>query len=92
MDPEPARPAAGHVSHDRFNWAMAGVVLSLLIQSAVLVAWGSKLDQRVEQLEARTAGAEKLSETVARVDERTASLVTTVNRIDQRLTDQERMR
>ncbi|MFY8163266.1 MAG: hypothetical protein ACOVKC_03415 [Brevundimonas sp.] len=92
MEHEPPRQSVGHVSHDRFNWAMAGVVLSLLIQSAVLVAWGSKLDQRVEQLEVRTAGSEKLSETVARVDERTAGLVTTVNRIDQRLTDQERLR
>jgi hypothetical protein len=78
------------VSHARFSWSMAAVVLTLLVQTAGLVAWAAKIDQRVANLEARIAGSEKLAETVARVDERTSGLVTTLNRIDQRLADQER--
>lgn len=86
------QPSPPHVTHARFNWSMAGVVLALLLQTAGLVVWGAKLDQRVATLEQRTASAEKLSETVARVDERTQALVTTVNRIDTRLGEQERRR
>ena len=71
---------------------VAGMLIALLIQSAALVSWGAKLDNRVAQLEARAVSASGLAETVARVDERTASLVTTINRIDSRLTDEERRR
>lgn len=79
-----------HVSHSRFNWAMIGVVASILLQSAVLIAWGAKLDERVAGLEQKVSATQGLSETVARVDERTAALVKATERIEQRLTDSER--
>lgn len=59
-----------------------GVVLALLVQTISLFVWGAKLEQRVVTLEQKVEAAEQLAVTVARVDERTASLVTTVNRIE----------
>ena len=81
-----------HVTHDRFNWAMLGVVAAILTQSAVLIAWGAKLDERVATLEQRASAVSGLGETVARVDERTATLVTATARIEQRLNDQDQRR
>lgn len=76
----------------RPDWAMIAVVVAILTQSAVLIIWGAQLDQRVGSLESKVTASDGLAETVARVDERTAGLVTTVNRIDQRITERERMR
>jgi hypothetical protein len=69
--------------------AMVG---SILVQSAILFIWGAKLDQRVANLEQKVAGNDKLAETVARVDERTAALSATVNRIADTMTPDVRRR
>lgn len=73
------------VSHVRFNWTVISIVASLLVQSAVLVGWAAKLDQRVEVLEQKVQAAAGVSETVARVDERTLGLVAAMNRVEERL-------
>lgn len=82
--PEPAQEAAA-VSHVRFNWTVISIVASLLVQSAVLVGWAAKLDQRVEVLEQKVEAAAGVSETVARVDERTQAMREAVGRIERQL-------
>lgn len=73
----------GGPARERLNLFLTvlAMVGAILVQSAILFIWGAKLDQRVANLEQKVASAEKLAETVARVDERTAGLVSTVNRI-----------
>lgn len=73
-------------------WGVLTLALGLLAQSATLLMWGARIDSRVAanteeiaQLQTKLAANAKLSETVARVDERTLALVETVNRIDQRI-------
>jgi len=73
-------------------WGLITLAIGLLVQTASLVVWGAKMDQRVQMLEQRTSEMAEVSETVARMDERTLSLVTTVNRIESRLSEQERRR
>lgn len=80
------------VGYLRSNAGVVGVILALLGQSAVLIAWGAKLDERVSYLESRVGEASKLGETVARVDERTSSLVSSVSRIEQRMDVEARTR
>lgn len=89
MSESAGRQPVGYV---RFNWTMVGVVVTLLLQSGALIIWGAKIDQRVGSLEQRIGATEGLSETVARVDERTQALLVTTNRIDQRLDSQDRRR
>lgn len=73
-------------------WGLITLAIGLLVQTASLVIWGAKMDQRVQMLEQRTNQMAEVSETVARMDERTLSLVTSVNRIESRLSEQEMRR
>ena len=73
-------------------WGVITLFLALVGQSATLLMWGARIDARVTEntdaiakVEARMAGTAHLSETVARVDERTKALQETVNRIEQRV-------
>lgn len=73
-------------------WGVITLVVGLLGQTATLLIWGAKIDDRVAQnerqiteIDNKLAANAKLAETVARVDERTQALVETVNRIDQRM-------
>jgi hypothetical protein len=68
------RGEAPAVSHVRFNWTVISIIAALLTQSVVLVSWAAKLDQRVEALEEKVAAAAGVSETVARIDERTLAM------------------
>lgn len=72
--------------------AIAGVVLTILCQTVALFIWGAKLDQRVASLEQKVASSEKLAESVARIDERTSSLVSSIDRIEGELSDRRRAR
>lgn len=74
----------------RVNWPMAGVVLALLVQTSGLIIWGAKIDQRVGVLEQKISASEKLSETVARMDERTLAMASTLEHMDARLSAEER--
>lgn len=70
------------VSDKKVNWAAAGVILALIAQAGTLIWWGGGLSARVSALEARTA---PLSDgTLARLDERTASLLKGLERLERR--------
>jgi hypothetical protein len=62
-------------------WGVLTLILGLVGQSATLLMWGTRMDERIAVLEADSLKNGKLGETVARIDERTAALVTTVNRM-----------
>ncbi|WP_433933000.1 hypothetical protein [Brevundimonas diminuta] len=66
----------------KFNWSMAAVVLSLIVQAAALVFWGGGLSSRVAALEARTAPL--ADGTLARLDERTVAIRQSLERIERR--------
>lgn len=61
----------------------------LLIQTAGIVWWGAHIDQRMSAVEEKVNATAGAAETIARLDERTSGLVTTVNRIDARLNAQD---
>ncbi len=73
-------------------WGIVTLAVTILIQTASLLMWGAQIDARVTQhseaitdLQNKATANGKLAETVARMDERTQTLILTVNRIDQRL-------
>lgn len=80
----PARERAG------FYLTVLGMVGAMLLQAAALFIWGAKLDQRVASLEEKAAGNGRLTESVARIDERTAGLVSSVQRIEGELSERRR--
>jgi hypothetical protein len=69
----------------RIEWGAAALLASLLIQTAGIVWWGAKIDQRVSNLEEKIGATASAGETIARLDERTASMLTTIDRIDRRV-------
>lgn len=66
----------------QLNWSMIGVIIALVIQAATLVFWGGGLSSRVTALEARTAPL--ADGTLARLDERTASISKAIERLERR--------
>jgi hypothetical protein len=69
----------------RIEWGAAALACTILVQTAGIVWWGAKIDQRVSNLEERISSTASASETIARLDERTASMLTTIDRIDRRV-------
>lgn len=60
------------------NWTAAGVLMALLVHAAAAVWFASSLDRRVTNIEQQLpAGA------IARLDERTAQMSRTLDRLDQ---------
>lgn len=74
------------------DWGMIGVIFALVIQGAGTVWWASSMDRRVSQLEQDIAPVRAATETVARLDERTAAIKEGMNRIERRLDAQEAKR
>lgn len=74
------------------DWGMIGVIVALTIQGAGTVWWASSMDRRVSQLEQDIAPVRAATETVARLDERTAAIKEGLNRIERRLDTQEARR
>lgn len=71
-------------------WGIATLVVGLLLQSASLLIWGARIDERLSQntiaiadLQLKAANVASLRETVARIDERTQAMVVVVNRLDE---------
>lgn len=62
-------------------WGVFLFIMAMLGQTAALITWGAKLDERVSTLEKQQASYDKMAESVARIDERTNALVVTVNRM-----------
>ena len=73
----------------RVEWGAAALGLTLLIQTAGIIWWGAKLDQRVASVEQKVAASSSDGQTIARLDERTSAMLTTIDRIDRRLTASE---
>lgn len=67
------------------DWGMVAVVVTLLVQTAGVVWWASTIDARVSRLEQDIKPLTDTSETVARLDERTASINDATDRIERRL-------
>jgi len=69
-----------HTDARNLNWAMIGVIVALVVQAAALVFWGGGINQRVASLE-RIVGP-LADGTLARLDERTASMQKQLDRIE----------
>jgi hypothetical protein len=76
-------------SERRIEWSAAALGFAILIQTGGIIWWGARIDQRVSTMEQKISATAAAGETLARLDERTQFLVTTVNRLDQRQQDQE---
>lgn len=77
----------------RIEWGAAALGASLLLQTAGIVWWGAKIDQRVSNLEEKISATASAGETIARLDERTAAMQTSIDRIYQTIeTEQNRGR
>ncbi len=94
MVAERAQPVLTQIRHSerKIEWGAAALGFTILMQTAGLVWWGARIDQRVTALEQKVTATAAAGETLARLDERTQFLVTTVNRLDQRQQDQEARR
>lgn len=66
-------------------WGLITLAIALLAQTATLLMWGVRMDERVQAVEAKVQSVNQISETVARMDERTRSLVQGVERIERRI-------
>jgi hypothetical protein len=64
---------------------VVAIIVALLAQGAGIVWWGSGISQRVTSLESRVAGAQHLTEDMARVDERTKAMDASLLRIEEQL-------
>lgn len=69
-------------------WGIVTLLGVILLQSASLLIWGARIEDKVAQhstdigeLQARSDASAKLAETVARIDERTGALAITINRL-----------
>lgn len=69
----------------RIEWGALALGVTILVQTGGIIWWGAKLDQRVSSVEARMVSNASAGETIARLDERTASMLTTIDRIDRRV-------
>ena len=69
----------------KIDWALLGIVITILLQGASALWWASKMDTRVGSLEQRMAPIAVTVETVARLDERTKSMGDTATRIERKL-------
>ena len=70
----------------RIEWGGLALGFTILLQTAGIVWWGARIDQRVSQVEQKVGATASAGETIARLDERTTSMLTTLDRIDRRLT------
>ena len=66
-------------------WGLIGLGIALIGQTATLLMWGVRMDERVQAVEAKVGTVLSISETVARMDERTRAMVQTVERIERRV-------
>jgi hypothetical protein len=71
-----------HSDARKLNWAMIGVIVTLGINTAILVFWGGGINQRVASLE-RIVGP-LADGTLARLDERTRAMKEQLDRIEKR--------
>lgn len=71
---------------------LAGLILTIIIQTVTIVWWASGVDRRVTQLEKEIVPVSAVAVSVARLEERTEGIGDTMRRIERRLEAEERQR
>lgn len=77
------------------DWSLVGVIgtiVGLLVQSAGIVWWASDINRKVANIEAQMTSVNGASNTLARLDERTAAMQTDLARLYARVEQPERGR
>ncbi len=69
----------------RIDWAMIGILITILLQGAAGLWWAAKMDSRISSLEADAVPMRAVVETVARLDERTEAMKASTERIERKL-------
>lgn len=73
----------------KVEWALVGIVITVILQGGSIVWFAAQMDQRLSVLEEKVRldgpGARSLAETLAKVDERSAGTAKAVERIEGRL-------
>jgi hypothetical protein len=72
-------------SERRIEWGGAALLFALLVQTGGIVWWGARIDTRVSAVEQKISATANAGETIARLDERTAAMNATIDRIDRRV-------
>lgn len=72
-------------SERRIEWSAAALALTLLIQTGTAVWWASAMNERMAAVEQKISASANTGETIARLDERTAAMNATIDRIDRRV-------
>lgn len=87
MTEQPSSVPNGRLGGEtRIEWGALALGFTILLQTAGIVWWGARIDTRVSQVEQKVGATASAGETIARLDERTTSMLTTLDRIDRRLT------
>ena len=73
-------------SERRIEWSAAALGFAILLQTGGIIWWGATMNQRMAAVEQKIGATASAGETIARLDERTTSMLTTLDRIDRRLT------
>jgi hypothetical protein len=73
----------------RIEWGAAALVFAIFLQTGGIIWWGATMSQRMTTVEAKISATASTGETIARLDERTASMLTTIDRLDRRFTEAE---
>lgn len=72
-------------SERRIEWSAAALAFTILAQTGGIIWWGARIDTRVSQVEQKVSATASAGETIARLDERTAAMNATIDRIDRRV-------
>jgi anti-sigma-K factor RskA len=69
----------------KVDYALIGIVITILLQGGGFVWWAAKADTRLSSLEARVAPLAATVEVTARLDERTSSMAKAMERVERKL-------
>ena len=69
----------------KIDTALIGIVISILLQCAGGLWWAATSNSRLDKLEGEVAPVRTMTETMARLDERTKGMEITTQRIERKL-------
>ena len=69
----------------RIEWSAAALAFTILVQTGGIIWWGATMNQRMAAVEEKISASANTGETIARLDERTAAMSSTIDRIDRRV-------
>lgn len=72
-------------SERRIEWSAAALAFTILVQTGGIIWWGATMNQRMAAVEEKIGATASAGETIARLDERTAAMNATIDRIDRRV-------